>query len=293
MADRRKRLPLRPLLESRAGGVVVEDASDFCERLTGKIAIETLRPGVLILSNGFRNHGVSEIVARVVSVAVAAIGLVLLAPLLAILALAVKLESRGPVFFVQQRAGKNGRPFGLLKLRTMRDCSRPKSEWVFDNADRITRVGRYLRRFRLDELPQLVNVLRGEMNLVGPRPHPVSNHALFMNRIAYYHLRSTVRPGVTGWAQVRYGYANNLLEEIEKMRYDLYYIKNHSLWLDAQIVFRTIGIVLSGRGVDEARQPALVRDAVMSAHPRRAVQPVTYASWVPRSAPARQSMGQR
>jgi lipopolysaccharide/colanic/teichoic acid biosynthesis glycosyltransferase len=273
----------------------VEDASEFCERLSGKIAIETLRPSMLILSSGFRNHGAVEIVARAMSILVAAIALILLAPLLAVLALAVKLDSAGPAFFVQQRAGKNGRPFGLLKLRTMRQCRRPKSEWAFDNADRITRVGRYLRRFRLDELPQLVNVLRGEMNLVGPRPHPVSNHALFRNRIAYYHLRSTVYPGVTGWAQVRYGYANNLQEEIEKMRYDLYYIKNHSLWLDVQIVLRTIGIVFSGRGAERASRPVPVRrrKAIVLATPQRALQPVTYAAWYPRSTPARQSAGQR
>jgi exopolysaccharide biosynthesis polyprenyl glycosylphosphotransferase len=293
MADQRRRLPLQPLLESRARGVVVEDARDFCERLSGKIAIETIRPSVLILSNGFRNHGAVEIAARMFSVVVAAVGLVLLAPLLLMIAVAVKLDSEGPIFFVQPRAGKNGRPFGLIKLRTMRACSRPRSEWALDNADRITRVGRYLRRYRLDEVPQLVNVLRGDMNLVGPRPHPVSNHALFMDRIAYYHLRSTVRPGVTGWAQVRYGYANNLDEETEKMRYDLYYIKNHTLWLDAWILLRTIGMVCSGRGADDARQPAPVREAIVWSAARATPRPVTYAAWVSRSTSARPSMGQR
>jgi len=148
-----------------------------------------------------------------------------------------------------------------------------------DNIDRITRLGRWLRRFRLDELPQLVNVLRGEMNLIGPRPHPTSNHAIFMEHIAYYGLRSTVRPGVTGWAQVRYGYANNLEEETEKMRYDLYYIKNRSLWLDARIAIETIGIVLFGKGASEVRRPSPSREALPPAPARVRTEPV--AGFVP------------
>jgi lipopolysaccharide/colanic/teichoic acid biosynthesis glycosyltransferase len=126
------------------------------------------------------------------------------------------------------------------------------SEWVHDNEHRITRVGRWLRRFRLDELPQFINILRGDMNLVGPRPHPVSNLALFTKRIPYYALRARVRPGVTGWAQVRYGYANNVEEEIEKMRYDLYYIEHASPWLDLRILVDTVKIVLFGRGSEAA-----------------------------------------
>jgi lipopolysaccharide/colanic/teichoic acid biosynthesis glycosyltransferase len=153
--------------------------------------------------------------------------------------------------FVQARTGRDGRPFNLLKFRTMHPCEERPSEWVRDNSDRITRVGGTLRRFRLDELPQLVNVLRGEMNLVGPRPHPVCNEEIFERHIAYYSLRSTVHPGVTGWAQVRYGYANNIEEETEKMRYDLYYIKNRSLRLDIRILLETAGIILLGHGVSQ------------------------------------------
>ena len=214
MLDRRGRLPLKPLLESRSRGVVVQDALEFYERLTGKIAIEALTPGALISAPGFRNHGTPENVARVVSVTVAVIGLLLLAPLLAAIALAIKYEDASePVLFLQERTGREGHPFKLLKFRTMRSGGPRRSEWVQDNSDRITRVGKWLRRFRLDELPQLVNILQGEMNLVGPRPHPSCNQEIFMERIAYYGLRSTVRPGVTGWAQVRYGYANNIDEE--------------------------------------------------------------------------------
>jgi lipopolysaccharide/colanic/teichoic acid biosynthesis glycosyltransferase len=163
---------------------------------------------------------------------------------------------------------------------------------VVDNLDRITRLGRWLRRFRLDELPQFVNVLRGEMNLIGPRPHPVGNHAMFMEQIAYYGLRSTVRPGVTGWAQVRYGYANNLEQETEKMRYDLYYIKNRSLWLDARIIVETTGIMIFGQGASEVRHPSPSRSEIAPA-PRRRVEEVTYLPWLPDSSAARQSAGRQ
>lgn len=254
LADRRDRLPLQTLLDARVRGIVVEDALDFSERLMGKLAIEAIRPSMLILAKGFRNHGAADVVARMVSVIGAILGLLICAPLLVAIGIAVKLDSRGPMFFIQQRAGRNGRPFGLIKFRTMHPCNEPRSEWVSDNVDRITRVGRYLRLFRLDELPQLVNVLTGEMNLVGPRPHPITNQAVFMEKIAYYGLRSTVRPGVTGWAQIRYGYANNLAEETEKMRYDLYYIKNRSLWLDLRIMVMTVATVLFGKGASEVRR---------------------------------------
>jgi exopolysaccharide biosynthesis polyprenyl glycosylphosphotransferase len=259
LQDRRGHLPLEPLLNSRVRGVAVEDALEYYERLTGTMAIEAITPGALILSKGFRNHGVPEAVARGVSVVAAIVGLVVLAPVFAIIAVAIKIDSRGPVLFTQPRAGKNGRPFNLLKFRTMHPAAVHPSEWVQDNYDRITRVGRYLRRFRVDELPQLVNILRGEMNLVGPRPHPMTNQRIFMERIAYYGLRSTVRPGVTGWAQVRHGYANNIEEETKKMRYDLYYIKNRSLRLDALILLETIGIILFGQGADGVRRSAPLR----------------------------------
>ena len=275
--NRRDRLPLQSLLESRVSGIDVDDAIELYEQIMGKIAIEALRPSTLILSKGFRNHGAAEITARLVSVMLAVIGLVICAPLFALLALLVKLDSAGPVLFVQQRAGRHGRPFGLLKFRTMHPTADTPSEWVMDNIHRITRVGRYLRRFRLDELPQLVNVVRGEMNLIGPRPHPVSNHATFMEHIAYYGLRSTVRPGVTGWAQVRYGYANNLEEETEKMRYDLYYIKNRSLWLDVRIMLATIGIVLFGQGAAQVRHPApMGRDLSWPAAQRVRAKEIVY-----------------
>jgi lipopolysaccharide/colanic/teichoic acid biosynthesis glycosyltransferase len=194
------------------------------------------------------------------------IGLALSAPILGVVALLVRLDSPGPAFFVQERVGQRGRVFRLIKFRTMRPAGGPRSEWARDNSDRITRVGHWLRKFRLDELPQLINVLRGDMNLVGPRPHPVSNFSLFVTvlrncpelceHIPYYSLRLAVRPGVTGWAQVRYRYANDLEEEVEKTCYDLYYIKHVSLWLDLRILLDTVKTVLAGHGAGEVAPPA-------------------------------------
>jgi len=253
--DRRGRLPVRRLLEARVRGIAVEDGAEILERLTGKIAIESVSPGALAFSREFSSARAHQVLARALSVAVAAAGLILFAPLMVLVALLIVLDSRGPVLFVQARAGLGGKPFRLLKFRTMHPASGPTSEWARDNDERITRAGRCLRRFRLDELPQFVNMLRGDMNLVGPRPHPLSNFDLFSRTVPYYWLRSLVRPGVTGWAQVRHGYANNLEEETEKMRYDLYYIKHRSVPLDIRILLATVRVVLLGRGA-EAVEPA-------------------------------------
>jgi len=237
------------LLNSRIQGIAIEEAINFYERVTGKLAIEALTPRSLILSEGFRHSDFvpsdfSMAITRGLSFLCAAAGLLLLAPVFAAIAILIRLESPGPVFFVQERIGRGGRPFGLLKFRTMRQDAGQRSLWVRDNVDRITRVGRWLRRFRLDEMPQFLNVLCGEMSLVGPRPHPTANYRLFMKRIPYYGLRAAVRPGITGWAQVKYGYANSLEEETEKMRYDLFYIKHRSLWLDVRILVRTARVLL-------------------------------------------------
>jgi exopolysaccharide biosynthesis polyprenyl glycosylphosphotransferase len=268
--DRRAYLPLEALLQSRVRGILVEDTIDFDERLTGTMAIDALSPDRLVLSRGFRNSGATHGTARVLSVVTALVGLVIVAPLLAIIAVAVKLDSRGPVFFLQSRAGRDGRPFWLLKIRTMQAGGGTRSHWIKDNEDRVTRLGKWLRRFRVDELPQLLNILRGEMNLIGPRPHPTSNTPLFEERIAFYRLRSAVLPGITGWAQVRYGYANTLEEETEKMRYDLYYIKNRSLWLDIRIVLETAGIMAWGGGASRVQRAMGSRRPASPSTDRRA-----------------------
>jgi exopolysaccharide biosynthesis polyprenyl glycosylphosphotransferase len=244
--ERRGRLPVDALLDAKRQGIAIEDGVHLYERLTGKLALDYLQPSHLIFSRKLCRCSLHGVLQRVFSVLLAMIGLVLSAPLFAAIALLIKWDSAGPVFFVQERIGKDGRKFALMKFRTMHPVERRPSEWVKDNGDRITPIGRWLRKFRLDELPQLFNVLRGHMNLIGPRPHPASNYDLFIRHIPFYAFRTTVRPGITGWAQVRYGYANDLKEEIEKMRYDLYYIKYHSLRLDVEIVLRTIAVVLLG-----------------------------------------------
>lgn len=256
LASRRGRMPFKSLLALRLRGVIIQDGVEAYERLTGKVPIEALTPTSLLFGNEFRDFQLDLCLARAVSVPVAAVSLVLLMPVFALISLAIMLESPGPLFFVQERVGRKGKRFKLIKFRTMRPTNNPTSEWERDNHNRLTRVGRHLRRSRLDELPQLFNILKGDMNLVGPRPHPVSNLQLFAmvtrnvpecgEQIPYYALRSMVRPGLTGWAQVRYHYANDLEEEIEKMRYDLYYIKHRSAWLDARILLETVGVVLRG-----------------------------------------------
>jgi exopolysaccharide biosynthesis polyprenyl glycosylphosphotransferase len=252
LAERRARLPVRQLLEARLNGSVVEDGVDAYERVTGKIAIEALTPSNLIFSRDFKKSRLDLAMGRVASLVVAVLGLTVFSPLLVLIAIAIKLDSQGSLFFIQDRIGMNAKRFRLVKFRTMHAVDGHTSEWEADNSDRITRVGRILRKFRLDELPQFVNVIRGDMNLVGPRPHPLSNLERFVEGIPYYSLRAVVRPGITGWAQVRLGYANNLEEETEKMRYDLYYIKRLSFWLDLRILFDTVKIVFFGRGSQSA-----------------------------------------
>ena len=247
--------PIQLLFESYVSrGVAVEDTQEFFERLTGKVPLESLTAVQILMSGQFRPTRTHEIGARVLSLVTAVVALVALLPLFGLIALAIKLDSPGPVLFAQRRVGAFGQPFTLLKFRTMREDKRRRSEWAGDNLDQVTRLGRWLRRFRLDELPQFINILRGEMNRVGPRPHPVSNLALFtlvarnLNELtgeatSCYALRLMVRPGLTGWAQVRYRYANNLDEEIEKLRYDIYYVKRMSLLLDLQVLLETFNVI--------------------------------------------------
>lgn len=254
-----------PLLEARLKGVVIDEAVQLLERMTGKIAIEAIDPNAILFSTGFRHSDAARsdlfhAVTRAWNLLVAALALLVLSPVLLVITVLIVMDSPGSPLFIQRRVGASGVPFGLIKFRTMRAMDGPHSEWVRDNESRITRVGKWLRRFRLDEVPQLVNVLRGEMNFVGPRPHPVSNYPLFCDQIPLYVCRGSVRPGITGWAQVRYGYANGLDEETEKMRYDLYYIKHRSISFDARILVETVLVVLVDRAcsVMKGRTPDAV-----------------------------------
>ena len=234
----------------------IEQAATVYERLSGKLPLEAYDMEDVIYSETFRPSRFSLTATRLLSLTAAVFGLLVFSPLMLLIALLIKLDSKGPALFKQERAGFRGKSFMLVKFRTMKPADEHTSEWESDNEDRITRVGRWLRKFRLDELPQFFNVLRGDMNLVGPRPHPSSNIAMLALvarntpesglPIPYYALRSIVRPGITGWAQVRYRYANNLQEEIEKLHFDLYYLKHYSLRLDLRILLETVWVVVAG-----------------------------------------------
>jgi exopolysaccharide biosynthesis polyprenyl glycosylphosphotransferase len=248
MPDRRGNLPVAQLLACRFRGIAVEDGAVTWERVTRRLPVESLTPSALIFGDGFHVSRAGQALQRALSVAVAATGLVLAAPLGALIAIAITLESRGPVFFVQERVGLGGRPFRLVKFRTMRAADDPRDDvWQRDNASRVTRLGRVLRQYRMDELPQFLNILRGDMNLVGPRPEMASNVATFTASIPFYGLRHEVRPGLTGWAQVKAGYSMTTEEVTRKLCYDLYYVKHASLAFDLRILVDTVKFVLSGK----------------------------------------------
>jgi sugar transferase (PEP-CTERM system associated) len=251
MPDRRGNLPVSDLLACRFRGITVEEGTRVFERFTGRLAVEALTPSALIFGDGFRVSPLSLAIKRVMSVVIAVTALVAAAPLMALIAVAIKLESRGPVFFIQERVGLHGRRFRLIKFRTMREPrdmpAGADSVWGRDNASRVTRLGAVLRKYRLDELPQCLNILRGDMSLVGPRPEMASNVATFSAVIPFYNLRHEVRPGLTGWAQVRAGYSMSTEEVTRKLCYDLYYIKHMSVTFDLQILVDTVKFVLSGK----------------------------------------------
>jgi len=249
LTERRGRLPVWSLLASCANGVPVEDGIDFYEGITQKLAIESLTPSAFIFSRALRPRRLQLALRRGAGLLLSLVGLVLTAPLLALIAASIKLDSDGPVFFVQERAGRGGRIFRLIKFRTMRQLPAGESEsvWHRDVGSRVTRVGRWLRRLHLDELPQLINVIKGDMAVIGPRPEMACNVRTMTEQIPYFPLRHTVPPGVTGWAQIKQGYSMSRDEVEEKIRYDLYYVRHMSVWLDLKILVDTAKIVFLGR----------------------------------------------
>jgi sugar transferase (PEP-CTERM system associated) len=249
LSDCRGRLPIEQLLKAKLSGVRVEDATTTYERLTGKILIDDLKPSWLIFSDGFHASRATRAIKRMVDLALAIVGLLLAAPLMAVVALAVRLESPGPVFYCQERVGEHGRSFTLCKFRSMRvDAEHGTPVWAAEKDARITGVGRFIRLTRLDELPQLWNVLRGDMSFVGPRPERPYFVEQLAAAIPFYLERHAVKPGVTGWAQVKYRYASSIEDAMEKLRYDLYYIKHLSIVFDLTIVIDTVKVILSGKG---------------------------------------------
>lgn len=249
LEDRRGELPLRELLKLRFDGVLIEEAGALLERLTGKLYLDGLRPSNFIYSEGFRVRPSQQIARRLVSTLTAALGLLLFLPFFPFVVLAVRLSSPGPIFFRQTRVGMGGRNFTVIKFRTMRtDAEVAGAKWASKDDPRATRVGRFMRKTRIDEIPQLWNVLRGDMGFVGPRPERPEFVPWLSENIPYFELRHMIRPGLTGWAQVRYGYGSTLEEAREKLEYDLYYIKHMTLGLDLLIMFETVKTILRRRG---------------------------------------------
>jgi sugar transferase (PEP-CTERM system associated) len=248
--DRRGRLPVETLLSMKGRGVQIQDGTEFYEQVTGKLPIESLRLGTLLFSSGFHISRFLVFYKRIASIFVSIIGLLLSLPILPFVALAIKLTSSGRLLYHQKRVGANDVPFYCHKFRTMRADAEADTgpTWASDEDPRITRVGRFLRITRLDEIPQLWNVLKGDMCLVGPRPERPEFIASLKQQIPNYNLRHTVRPGITGWAQIRYKYGSSVDDAKEKLRYDLFYIKHLSPGLDALIFIDTIKIILLRRG---------------------------------------------
>ncbi len=249
LADRRGRLPVRELMEAKLSGIRVEDATATYERITGKLLVDNLRPSWLIFSEGFRVSAGTRLVKRAFDLGLAAAGLVAAAPVWALVALAIWIEDGLPVIYRQERVGLNGRTFTLYKFRSMRrDAEGETPVWAADADPRVTTVGRALRVTRLDELPQLWNVVRGDMSFVGPRPERPFFVAQLAAQIPFYEQRHAVRPGITGWAQVKYRYGASVEDALEKLRYDLYYIKHLSIGFDVTILVDTVKVILFGKG---------------------------------------------
>jgi len=250
MGERRGALPTDKLLQlSLTGKVSIEEGASFYERVTGRVSLNMIRPSWLIFSGRGRQARLAGITRSIVHRFVALIGAILSAPLAIVTALLIKLESTGPVFYRQERVGKNGRNFVLVKFRSMRvDAEQEGPVWATKDDDRATRVGRVIRKLRIDEIPQFWNILRGDMNFVGPRPEREHFVAQLAQEIPYYKQRHLIAPGLTGWAQIKYAYGASVEDARQKLQYDLFYIKNQSLILDAIIIFETIKIILFGRG---------------------------------------------
>jgi sugar transferase (PEP-CTERM system associated) len=251
LTDARGKLPMEKLLDMKLDGVTFDHLASVYEEYTGKIAVENLRPSWFIFSSGFRKTRVLAASKRVLDVVASALGLVVTAPIMALVALAVRLTSPGPVLYHQNRVGLHGRIFVVHKFRTMRENAEAETGAVWaakDGDPRVTSIGGILRRVRLDELPQLWNVLKGEMSFVGPRPERPEFVSNLTEQIPYYGQRHVIRPGVTGWAQVRYTYGASTEDALEKLQYDLFYIKNISIALDFYILFLTIKTVIARRG---------------------------------------------
>lgn len=250
LENRRGVLPTQDLLKCRLKGIAVSEAEMVFEDVTGKIAVEAMRPSYLIFNRGFHQHPLAQLAKRLFDIALALTISALTWPLMALTAIAIRLDSPGPIFYRQERAGLNGVPFILMKFRSMREDAEKGTGpvWAQEDDPRITRVGRFIRRARLDELPQLLNILGGSMSMVGPRPERPTFVEELAGKIPYFNQRHIVKPGLTGWAQINYRYGNTIEDASQKLQYDLFYIKFQSLLFDLSILFHTIKTVVLRKG---------------------------------------------
>jgi sugar transferase (PEP-CTERM system associated) len=250
MDDRRRGFPIRELLDCKFAGIDVVDILTFLERESGKVMVGLMEPSWMIFSEGFTRRSSRMAVARCVDLAAAVVGLVVGWPLMALTALAILIEDGRPVLYRQTRVGFLGEPFQLLKFRSMTKDAEKRGEarWAQRNDSRVTKVGALIRKLRLDELPQLLNIIRGDMRLVGPRPERPEFVTSLVETIPYYHERHCVKPGLTGWAQLSYPYGSSERDALEKLQFDLYYVKNQSLMFDLVILLQTVEVVIWGKG---------------------------------------------
>ena len=243
-------LPMRELLDCKLMGVRVLDLSSYYERAVGQLRLDSLHASWLIFGDGFRQGFTRTFIKRLFDILASSALLLLAAPVMLGAAVVIALESGFPILYRQERVGQGGRLFDVVKFRSMRRDAEGdgKPRWAASNDDRVTRTGRTMRKLRIDELPQLINVLRGDMSLVGPRPERPYFVDQLAREIPYYAVRHSVKPGITGWAQVRYHYSASLEDSVQKLQYDLYYVKNHTLFLDIVVLFETVGVVVTGAG---------------------------------------------
>ena len=249
-SDERAEMPSSQLVRLKFNGIQIEDAYKLYERVTGRIVLEGISSSWFIFSKGFRKSSVTSLLKRTSDIIIASVGIVLALPVLLIVALAIVVEDGFPILFRQQRIGLQGKPFEIFKFRSMRNAAPTvRPSWTEDQDPRVTRTGKYIRRFRLDELPQFFNVLRGDMSVVGPRPEQPFFCSIFENNIPFFGRRHSVRPGITGWAQIKYGYGSSMEDAWRKLELDLFYIKHLSWVLDLAVIFETAKVVIFGRGV--------------------------------------------
>ena len=247
--DQRGALPIDDLLRIKLTACEVNEAPTFYEDYMGKIMVEDIRPSSMIFTRGFLSSTFDDTMKRAFDVFSAFLGLIISSPILLLTALAIKLDSPGPVFYLQKRVGKNGKEFKVIKFRSMRqDAEESGPQWTSENDPRITRVGRIIRRLHIDEFPQFINMIKNDMSFVGPRPERRYFIEQLNAVLPFYSMRLYVKPGVTGWAQINYPYGDSIEDAKEKLKYELYYMKHRSLWLDLAIIFQTIKVALKARG---------------------------------------------